>query len=176
MFAPQTLDKRIADYEINRVFLAIPSANTQKKRLTLERLIALPVPVLTVPSVAEIVSGRLSISALREVSVEDLLGRDPVPPEANWMDADIRGKAVMVTGAGGTIGSELCRLALARGPSHLVLFELSELALYSIEADLSALKLQWGATTELHAVLGSVRDEPHVQSFRTTADAHDALC
>lgn len=159
VFAPQLLEKLIADYEIKRLFLATPSASPQKKRQILERLLTLPIPVLTVPSVAELVSGRLSISALREVSVEDLLGREPVNPHPEWLDADIRGKVVMVSGAGGSIGSEICRLALARQPAALVLFELSELALYHIESELKNLGQTLGSTTLIHACLGSVRDE-----------------
>ena len=162
VFAPQSLEKMIADYEIKRLFMATPSASPLKKRQILERLVQLPIPVLTVPSVAELLSGRLSISALREVSVEDLLGREPVPPHTDWLDADIHNKVVMVTGAGGSIGSEICRLALARQPAALILFELSELALYNIEAELKTLGRTLVSSTRIHACLGSVRDESRV--------------
>lgn len=159
VFTPEHLEKKLADYEIGCLFLATPSATPKEKRRILTRLVALPVPVLTVPSVAELVSGRLSISALREVSVEDLLGREPVVPDAAWLDANIQNQVVMVTGAGGSIGSEICRLALKRGPKALVLFDLSELALYSIESELLALKKEMASDTVIHAVIGSVRDE-----------------
>lgn len=158
VYGPEAISQRVTDHEICRLFLAIPSASAKQKREVLQKLITLPVPVMTVPSVTELLSGRLSISALREVSVSDLLGREPIAPYPEWMDADIHNKVVMITGAGGSIGSELCRLALARRPQALVLYELSELALYQIEAELLAMLKQHSMTTSIYACLGSVRD------------------
>ncbi len=159
VFDPADLPRLVQDHDIGRVLFAVPSASARRRGEILDRIVTLPVPVLTVPGVNDIVSGRLSITALRHVAVGDLLGRERVLPLPEWMDADLRDKVVMVTGAGGSIGSELCRLALERQPEALVLYELSEFALYQIEAELGASKLKQGFATLIHAVLGSVQDE-----------------
>lgn len=172
VFGPETLAHHILDYDIRRVFLAIPSASPQSKRKAIERMVGLPVPVLTVPTIGDIVSGRLSVSALREVSVEDLLGREPVPPHPEWMDADVRDKVVMVSGAGGSIGSELCRLALERRPATLVLFDWSEPALYHIEGELLARRDACGGSTKIHAFLGSVRDTARLSLILSLHGVH----
>ena len=91
---------------------------------------------MTVPDISDLLAGEAQVEDLRDVDVADLLGRDPVPPNEHLFDACIRDKVVMVTGAGGSIGSELCRQILRNGPRRLVLFEMSELALYNIEREL----------------------------------------
>ncbi|MDX5434716.1 MAG: polysaccharide biosynthesis protein, partial [Halomonas sp.] len=109
---PVALAALIEEYKAAMVLLAIPSAPRCRRREILQRLSALSVPVKTIPGSADVIAGRASISEVRDVALEDLLGREPVPPFPDLMDADIRGKTVMVTGAGGSIGSELCRQIL----------------------------------------------------------------
>ena len=133
---PEDLPKLIKDRNIDRVLLALPSLTRRRRREILSDLEPLGVHVQTVPEFEQLVTGNATVSDIREVDVSDLLGRDSVPPKAGLFDACIRDRVVMVTGAGGSIGSELCRQIIGLGPRRLVLFEMSELALYNIEREL----------------------------------------
>jgi FlaA1/EpsC-like NDP-sugar epimerase len=163
---PEKIGKVIADEDVKEVLLAMPSASRGQRRLALKALEAFPVVVKTLPALEEIASGNVQVSDLRQIDVEDLLGRDPVVPNLELLTANARGKVVMITGAGGSIGSELTRQLLKLGPKTLVLFELSEVALYDISMELEDLKRRLqketeGATsgaTSVVAVLGSVLD------------------
>lgn len=115
---PAGFKKIAAELGVKRVLLAIPNATKAQRKRVLDNLADLPVHVQTVPSMAEIVSGEASVDQLREVELEDLLGRDPVPPHPELIDASIRGKVVMVTGAGGSVGSELCRQVMQGLPGR----------------------------------------------------------
>lgn len=134
--------------------------------------------VLSIPGMADLVNGSARIDQLNEVSIDDLLGRDPVEPVATLMEANITGKAVMVTGAGGSIGSELCRQILRCRPSTLVLFELSEYALYVLHKNLREQCEREGIETELAPLLGSVQRQHRLktvmQSFRIQTIYHTA--
>src|SRR5690606_19592398 len=121
---------------INAVLLAIPSASRQRRNEIISRIQAANVQVRTLPSVSEIAQGRVSLSDLRELDIDDLLGREPVSPNHILLGKNITGKVVLVTGAGGSIGSELCRQILALNPTRLILVELSEYALYQILEEL----------------------------------------
>ena len=134
--APSYLPVLIARTGAKTLLLAMPRLNRAQRKGVLDRLDKLPVRVRTVPGSTDLVSGRAEVADLRDVAVEDLLGRDPVPPQPDLMDANIRGKVVMVTGAGGSIGAELCRQILNSGPATLILFEMSEFMLYEIDAEL----------------------------------------
>ncbi len=127
----------IARYQVTMVLLAVPSAEPQQKRRILHRLKGLPVKVKTVPSVREIVAERVSIGQIRNVDISDLLGREEVLPDPSLLRVNITDKSVLVTGAGGSIGSELCRQIAQQNPRVLVLYELNEFALYSIDAELA---------------------------------------
>jgi FlaA1/EpsC-like NDP-sugar epimerase len=163
---PDRIGKVIADENVKEVLLATPSALRGERRLALKVLEAFPVVVKTLPALEEIASGHVQVSDLRPIDVEDLLGRDPVTPNLELLAANVQGKVVMITGAGGSIGSELTRQLLKLGPKTLVLFELSEVALYDISMEIDDLnrRLQLeteGATagpTGVVAVLGSVLD------------------
>jgi FlaA1/EpsC-like NDP-sugar epimerase len=163
---PERIGKVIADENVKEVLLATPSALRGERRLALKVLEAFPVVVKTLPALEEIASGHVQVSDLRPIDVEDLLGRDPVTPNLELLAANVQGKVVMITGAGGSIGSELTRQLLKLGPKTLVLFELSEVALYDISMEIEDLnrRLQQeteGATaapTGIVAVLGSVLD------------------
>jgi FlaA1/EpsC-like NDP-sugar epimerase len=151
-------------YDVASVLLAIPSAKRSRKSELIRMLEPYAVHVLSMPGVSEIAEGKITFDTLREVGIEDLLGRDPVTPDPDLLHANITGKSVMVTGAGGSIGSELCRQIVALKPSALVLFELSEYALYAIEQELQLLasRLDTGEKTPIYAILGSVTDAPRL--------------
>ena len=119
---------------------------------------------MTLPAMADLVSGDKLFSDVKEVEIEDLLGRDSVAPRQHLLTANIKNKVVMVTGAGGSIGSELCRQILKQQPKQLVLFELSEFALYSIDRELSATANELGIDVEIVPIMGSVQRENRVQA------------
>ena len=163
---PEKIAKLIAEENVKEVLLATPSALRSERRVALRALEAFPVVVKTLPALEEIASGHVQVSDLRPIDVEDLLGRDPVIPNLELLTANVRGKVVMITGAGGSIGSELTRQLLRLGPKTLVLFELSEVALYEISLEIEELKRRLqqeedvgGSTpTAVTGVLGSVLD------------------
>ena len=124
---------------IDQVLLAIPSLSRSERRRIVDSFQRLGIPVLQVPSVDDLTSGRARIDALRSISIEDLLGRDEVPADPQLLGPGIRDAVVCVTGAGGSIGSELCRQILALSPLRLILLERSEPALYLIEQELRSL-------------------------------------
>ncbi len=136
----EKLGKAIADHGVKEVMLALPSTLRSERRLAIKALEPYPVVVKTLPALEEIASGHVEISDLRPIDVEDLLGRDPVAPDSELLAVKVRDKVVMVTGAGGSIGSELTRQLLVLGPKTLVLLELSEVALYEITAEIEDLK------------------------------------
>lgn len=125
--------------KVKAILLAIPSLSEQRKRDLLKKLSKYPVEVKLLPSLSEIVSGRVSIENIRHVQVEDILGRTPVKPKTSLLKKNITGKNVLVTGAGGSIGSELCRQILKLKPKKIVLFEHSEFNLYAIDYELTSL-------------------------------------
>ena len=125
--------------EVNEVLIALPSASRTRRREVIERLEPLKIRVRSLPGFTQLVNGQVSISDINEVDVADLLGRDAVPPSPELMAKDVTGKRVMVTGAGGSIGSELCRQLITAKPSLLILWELTEYALYHIEQELKGI-------------------------------------
>jgi len=147
----------IQKYTVSKIFLAVPSASRSRRKQILGLLAPLPVEIQTVPDMADIVSGKAKIDELIDVPIEDLLGRDAVAPQQVLMEANIKGKVVMVTGAGGSIGSELCRQILKQQPKTLVLFELSEFGLYQIDRELSLVKETNDYDVEIVPLLGSVQ-------------------
>ena len=150
---PQILRERLGD--VDQVLLAIPSLSRSQRRRIVDDLQSLGIPVLQVPSVEEITSGRTRIDDLRPVAIEELLGRDAVPPDPQLLGPGIAGQVVLVSGAGGSIGAELCRQILALRPCRLVLLERSEPSLYAIDQEL---RRSLPTDVELVAVLGSAAD------------------
>jgi FlaA1/EpsC-like NDP-sugar epimerase len=136
VLAPQRLSALVRDNEVTRVLLAMPSASRSQRGAIIRRIEGLGVRVQTIPDLNDLVSGEARVEDIREVDASDLLGRDAVPPNERLFEACIRHKVVMVTGAGGSIGSELCRQIVRLGPRRLLLFEMSELALYQIDREL----------------------------------------
>ncbi len=123
---------------MTQIFLAIPSVSQRRRNEVINELLPLHVQVRTLPGLADLASGKVTVSDLRELNIEDLLGREPVEPNPLMLAKNITGKLVMVTGAGGSIGSELCRQIINAQPTYLLLVELSEFALYEIHRELEA--------------------------------------
>jgi FlaA1/EpsC-like NDP-sugar epimerase len=144
------------------LLLAIPSASRRMRRKVLERVSEHPIRVQTIPDTKDIISGKARVDDLRDVSVNDLLGRDSVPPNPRLLSAAITNKNVAVTGAGGSIGSELCRQVLRQRPRRLVLFEISEPGLYEIERRLRKLMQTHDIECELVGLLGSVNNQRRI--------------
>ena len=161
--SPEKLEQLVTKKGATGVLLAMPSASRRRRRQVLQRLSEFPVHVQTMPEIRDIVSGKARLDDIRDVDVEDLLGRNPVPPSLKLMDACIKGKAVMVTGAGGSIGSELCHQILNLAPRRLVLFELSEAALYTVERKIRTLAQKKDIDCDIVALLGSVHHEHRVR-------------
>ena len=147
----------VGRFNINQILLAVPSASRARRKEILNALVHLSAEVLTIPDMKDIVEGKSKIDELKDVAIDDLLGRDPVVPQQALMEANIKAKVVMVTGSGGSIGSELCRQIIRNKPKALVLFELSEFALYQIEREISLLNENERLDVEVIPLLGSVQ-------------------
>ncbi|PMG02853.1 nucleoside-diphosphate sugar epimerase [Vibrio breoganii] len=150
-------EKVIDRANVTQILLAIPSASRSRRKEILDELVHLSAEVLTIPDMGDIVSGKAKIDELKDVAIEDLLGRDPVEPQQALMEANIKDKHVMVTGAGGSIGSELCRQIITQQPKSLLVYELSEFALYQIDRELNVICKESGFNTEIIPLLGSVQ-------------------
>ncbi len=150
-----------ASYQIKQIFLAVPSATRDQRREILSFLEPLALRVRTLPAMDEVLTGKARIEDVRDVEVDELLGREAVPPQQDLLDACIKHKAVMVTGAGGSIGSELCRQILASNPRLLVLYEIHEFALYQVQLEL--VPLAKAAGIKLHFILGNIQDKTHLR-------------
>ena len=166
VYSPADLDEAVIRHEVAQIVLAIPSASIAQKRRLIERVEGTGLPVKILPNLVELVDGRADVSDIREVDVADLLGRDAVPPDPNLFARNIAGKVVMVTGAGGSIGSELCRQILSQRPRRLVLLDHSEFALYTIDHE----ALHAARSTEIVTCLGSVLDDV---PLRTLMQRHE---
>ncbi|SDX63350.1 NDP-sugar epimerase, includes UDP-GlcNAc-inverting 4,6-dehydratase FlaA1 and capsular polysaccharide biosynthesis protein EpsC [Marinobacter mobilis] len=162
------VEKAVKNHGASRVLLALEDASAPRRRNLIERLEKLSVAVQTVPSVAELVTGKARINDVRDLDIEDLLGRAPVPPRRKLVDECLSGKVVMVTGAGGSIGSELCRQIISHRPKALVLLDISEFGLYSIERELSSVSVMGDLRVDIHALLGSVTDRRRCEAIMRT--------
>ncbi|MDD4977066.1 MAG: nucleoside-diphosphate sugar epimerase/dehydratase [Gallionella sp.] len=163
VFAPKSLAKLFEQRSPKAVLLAIPSASRKRRSEIIAELGKYSVPVKSIPSMTELMNGQAKLDEIREVEIEDLLGRDAVQPVATLLTRCIKGKSVMVTGAGGSIGSELSRQILALQPTHLVLFEKSEFDLYQIEQELNATNAALGGMVKIISILGSVTHQHRVE-------------
>jgi FlaA1/EpsC-like NDP-sugar epimerase len=163
-----TLAQLMEDYATRRVLLAMPALSRRARRDILARLEPLGAHVQTMPTIADLVAGLARVDELREIDVADLLGREAVPPDPALFAACIRGKNVLVTGAGGSIGSELCRQIVHLAPARLVLLEMSEFALYAIERELRPLLAHEGLSVELVSLLGNAHHRYRVREILDT--------
>ncbi len=149
---------------VDEILLALPMISRAKRKRIVDGLQSFPVRVQTLPNMNEIVSGKITVSDLREIQIEDLLGRDPVPPNQLLMGKTIVGKTVIVTGAGGSIGSELCRQILRARPAKLILFEMTEFALYKIDQELRKIALNENFPgTEIIPEMGTVIEKASLE-------------
>jgi FlaA1/EpsC-like NDP-sugar epimerase len=158
VFPTEKIELLIEQKEVTHVLLALPSASRSQKAQIIQNLSVLGVKVLTLPTLSELAEGKLTINDLKEVQIEDLLAREITRPNEILLNKNTRNQCVLVTGAGGSIGSELCRQILKRNPTKLVLIEVSEVALYNIENELCELINRTNSRTELVCRLCNVRD------------------
>ena len=156
----------IEDFEAKEVLMAMPSVSRSRRSQVIKRLEPYAVHVTTVPGINDLASGKLKADDIREVGINDLLGRIPVEPDLELLNANINSKVVLVTGAGGSIGSELCRQIIKLKPSALVLYERSEHDLYLIEKELleTAQKLYPGESSRIVPILASILDRNRMES------------
>lgn len=159
VFPPKKLDRLIERAGVREILLALPASRRRDRRRIIEELEMHPVEVKVLPAYEDIASGRVGVNDLRPVDVGDLLGRDPVQPSLDLLARNTRGKSILVTGAGGSIGSELVRQILKQSPKRLVLLDVSEIALYRIEMEVAETAAEASLPRpEIEAVLGSVLD------------------
>jgi FlaA1/EpsC-like NDP-sugar epimerase len=166
IYNPADLANLASTMNISDVLLAMPSMGRKRRNEILAQIRSARVAVRTLPSVTDLAQGKVSISDLQELDIDDLLGREPVMPNHILLAMNVRNKVVMVTGAGGSIGSELCRQILSVGPSKLLLIEQSEFALYAIHQGLEE-KLA-GRNTVLVPLLASVQDNDRMRDIMST--------
>ncbi|WP_374046009.1 polysaccharide biosynthesis protein [Pseudomonas donghuensis] len=160
VYRPSDIQKLIDVPGIQEVLLAIPSQTRAKRREILGFLEGFPLHVRSVPGFMDLASGRVKVDDIQEVDIADLLGRDAVPAQHELLEHCIKGKSVLVTGAGGSIGSELCRQILSAQPTTLLLFEHSEFNLYSILSELEQRIARESLAVRLLPILGSIRNAP----------------
>ncbi|QNP60951.1 polysaccharide biosynthesis protein [Paenacidovorax monticola] len=158
VYAPQALPEMVQRLGVTDVLLAVPSTTRQRRRQIIESLSELPVRIRTLPGLSDLASGRVTVADFQELGLEDLIGREPVAPQANLLGPDLVGQVVLVTGAGGSIGSELCRQIVREGPARLLLVDHSEYSLYAIHHELQALRGRGMHACELVPLLASVAD------------------
>lgn len=161
--SPENIDRIASTTGARIVLLAIPSLERSKRLEIIRSLEEKRLRIMTIPGMADIISGKSKISELRTVTPNDLLGRQSVEPNLELLKKNVTDLVVMVTGAGGSIGSELCRQVLSHEPSKLVLYEVSEFALYTIDAELASVAKKMGCKTQIVPVLGSVQHERRLQ-------------
>ena len=155
VYPAKALEAAVDRHEVEQIVIAIPSASVSERRAVIGKVEGAGLPVKVLPGLDRLFNGEVHVGDIRNIDVSDLLGRDPVPPDRTLFARNLSGKSVMVTGAGGSIGNELCRQILTQKPRRLVLFDHSEFALYTIEQEL----LPLAESVELVCVLGSVLDE-----------------
>ncbi len=166
IYNPTDLESLVKDLSVSTVLLAMPSMNRKRRSEIINQVAKLHVSVRTLPSVNDLVHGRVNVSDIKELDIDDLLGRQPVTPNHILLAKNCTGKIVLVTGAGGSIGSELCRQILAINPKKLLLIEQSEFALYAVFHELE--KKFANSNTVLVPLLASVQDEDRMREIMTT--------
>ena len=161
VYDPQLIEELIQDLDVQAVLLAMPSAPRQRIRDIVSKLDRLHVSVHSLPGMSDLASGRAKVEDLKEVQIEDLLGRDAVEPNQELLEKSVTGQSVLVTGAGGSIGAELSRQILSLNPSSLTLFDASEYALYTIDREIR--ELPNPGHTNIVSILGSVLNQDQIE-------------
>ncbi|WP_387463019.1 polysaccharide biosynthesis protein [Photorhabdus sp. RM323S] len=165
VFPPGGITSLVEKYNIKKILLAIPSASISDRKKILERLQKEHCEILTIPSFNDLVEGKAQINSLKRVSINDLLGREQVNPLQDLLSKNIKNKNVLITGAGGSIGSELCRQIINQSPSQIILFELTEYCLYSIEMDLQKINLERDLNINIIPILGDIKDSEKINKI-----------
>jgi FlaA1/EpsC-like NDP-sugar epimerase len=160
VYSVDELEDVIKKYKVDDVLIAIPSISRSKQTEIINRLEKFQLSVRIIPSLADLAGGYLKIDSLRELSIKDLLGRNSVSANKNLLNRNIRGKSVLISGAGGSIGSELSRQVLSQKPQKLILYEINELALYSLEKELSL----FDHDTNIYPILGSIQNKNRIKN------------
>ncbi|MFT5592917.1 MAG: FlaA1/EpsC-like NDP-sugar epimerase [Oceanicoccus sp.] len=156
-------------FNVKKILLALGNTSTSKRKQLIENLADTQLEILTTPAVQDIISGKAKIEEVKEVEIEDLLGRDCVTPNTTLLSHNIKNKVVLVTGAGGSIGSELCRQIIIQQPKKLILLELNEFSLYSIEQELNQYcQNHEQCHSEIISILGSVQKQNRLETIFTT--------
>ena len=170
IYAPEKLQYLIDSKRVSQVLLAIPSISRKRRRQIIDRLSRPRLTVRALPSVSEIAGGKISVQDIKELDHDDLLGREPVSPNESLLLEKVKNKTVMVTGAGGSIGSELCKQIMRLQPKLLVLIDVSEFGLYVIHNEVDAMKsrVQNGSGIKIVPLICSVQDPVRVQAIVST--------
>jgi len=168
VWPPSELPRLVVEKQINEILLAMPSLRKAQQKLILEQLEPLKVKIKVTPPITSLVNGELRVQDIRDIEIEDLLGRDAVEPDLGLITSCITNKTVMVTGAGGSIGSELCRQIIRLRPQRLLLLDMSEFALYSIEQELQEIKRAVGSDISVLPFLGSVLESEKCERILRT--------
>ncbi|MFW8565916.1 polysaccharide biosynthesis protein [Orrella sp. 11846] len=168
IYSPKRLPELVKSQKIESVLLALPSISRQRRNEILAQIRSSKVSVRTIPSVSDIAQGKTTLTDVHELDIDDLLGRESVEPDAKLLAQNVTGKTILVSGAGGSIGSEICRQIVTLAPKRLLLLDSSEFALYTIHTELEAKRTQLKLSCELTPLLGSVQDEKRVREIFNT--------
>jgi FlaA1/EpsC-like NDP-sugar epimerase len=166
IFSPQKYNHLVKMKGVNQVILAIPSISRKRRSEIVNELLQAKITVQTLPNLSDLVKGKIAISDLQEININDLLGREPVNSDIPLLEDHLKGEVILVTGAGGSIGSELCRQMIKYGPKTILLLEQSEFSLFKIHQELlTRLEHLYASKTTIIALLGSVNDERRMQTL-----------
>jgi len=165
VYRPKHLMQLAKEHSAKKVLLALGNASRSERREVIKKLEPLAISVQTIPNLNDVLTGKAKIDDIKDVEIDDLLGREPISPNEELLHACIKDKVVMITGAGGSIGSELCRQILHQKPTQLILLELNEYGLYQIEQELKNTLKDNNGTTELIPLLGSVQNQTRLESI-----------
>ncbi len=162
VFGPDRVSSLVSALQITDVLLALPSTSRARRNEILKGLQTLPVHIRTLPDLADLASGKVTVQDFRELEIEDLLGRDPVAPNSALIASHLGGQVVLVSGAGGSIGGELCRQIVRQRPAKLLLLDHNEFGLYAIHQELQTICVAKELEIELIPLLGSVSNYPRL--------------
>lgn len=168
VYAPSCLSELINNHHVEQILLAMPSISLSRRKEIIHHLSRFSCEVMSVPNMEDILSGKAKLTTLNKISIDELLGREPVSPVPELLSSNITNKVVLVTGSGGSIGSELCRQIIKQKPQQLILFELCEFNLYSIEAELRTNIKSLGLEVKLVPIMGNIQNKAHLKEVMTS--------